>query len=237
MTPSMYFVPIIERALMQPDPEAALIDAFTKIERIGQQPLFRSGHEQFVHFMAISVSRVAMHIRSLIRLTMRECISDLMFDQCFEYRCTPESFLDFYGKLFSGWRPEFERCKEDYDELVGQSHPAEVMILSNKQVIDSFRLKSVPANHFISDVVPGRYGVQLRTGRVLWEGEISANDVRWTLAFPNRPFVLAAATGPTVSTPSREIVVLGGELVVRVYPGLDTGRLELDVMANGGSAP
>ena len=33
MTPSLYFVSIIERALMQPDPEAALLDAFAEIEQ------------------------------------------------------------------------------------------------------------------------------------------------------------------------------------------------------------
>jgi len=51
MPDDMFFIPMIARALQQSDPRAAMIEAFERIEAMGQQPRYRNGYEQFLAFM------------------------------------------------------------------------------------------------------------------------------------------------------------------------------------------
>jgi len=51
MPDDMFFIPMIARALEQSDARAAMIEAFERIEAMGQQPRYRGGYEQFLDFM------------------------------------------------------------------------------------------------------------------------------------------------------------------------------------------
>ena len=79
----------------------------------------------------------------------------------------------------------------------------------------------------ILDVAPGRYILKLATGRTIWRGELRAEDLIWTSAFPERRLQLAADTDAASPEPSREEPVLGGEFLLRVFPGVERGAIEI----------
>ncbi len=79
----------------------------------------------------------------------------------------------------------------------------------------------------IDNLQPGFYALSFDTGRVIWEGELTKNDLLWTLAFPGQDLPLAADTGEEAIQPSRQFHLLQGEIVLNVYPGLESGRIKL----------
>jgi hypothetical protein len=79
----------------------------------------------------------------------------------------------------------------------------------------------------VSDVRPGYWQLKTDTGRVLWEGLLTADDVIWAKSHPGRDLPLAAGTGESMRQATREIALLGGTVTLRVYPGVDRGVLEI----------
>ena len=78
------------------------------------------------------------------------------------------------------------------------------------------------------DIVPGMYRLVLETGWVLWEGRLRTEDLIWSSAHPESPFRMAADTGRRADVPTREIPLLDGAVLLRVYAGLEAGWLEID---------
>lgn len=78
------------------------------------------------------------------------------------------------------------------------------------------------------DIMPGRYRLVLETGWVLWEGHLRAEDLLWSSAHPESPLRLAADTGTRADVSTREIRLLDGAMLLRVYAGLEAGWLEIE---------
>jgi hypothetical protein len=94
-------------------------------------------------------------------------------------------------------------------------------------------LASVPVYPFegmasIAGILPGAYSVKLWTGRVLWESELSEADLLWASAFPGRSLALAADTAPADRLRSRRELLLGGELCLHVFPGVESGEIGIE---------
>jgi len=70
MNEGLYFIPIIERALKEPDATAALEKAFGETKRKGAQERYAEGFKNFALFMEIAYSHhkaaVSDHVRRLI---------------------------------------------------------------------------------------------------------------------------------------------------------------------------
>jgi hypothetical protein len=87
-----------------------------------------------------------------------------------------------------------------------------------------------PAVSATCQVAPGCYTLSTNTGWLLWRDELRPKDVFWTEAHPDAPLALAADSDRTIeSSATRDVCLLGGELRLRVYPGVETGRLVIDV--------
>ena len=56
---------------------------------------------------------------------------------------------------------------------------------------------------------------------------MTQQEVVWAKAFPDLDLPMAADTGDSKRQPTQEIDLLNGTLHVRVYPGLETGTLEI----------
>ena len=78
-------------------------------------------------------------------------------------------------------------------------------------------------------VLPGLYRLRLSTGRLLWEGRLGEEDLLWRRAFPGECLQLAASTGDGERRVSRRIEMLGGEVVLSLLPGVETGAIEICV--------
>lgn len=85
----------------------------------------------------------------------------------------------------------------------------------------------------VTGLRPGVYSLHLRTGRLLWEGVLDAKDLRLPERKLFEPLRMAADTESTGQVPTRELSLLGGAIVVRVYAGTASGSLEIVVPLEG----
>jgi len=79
-------------------------------------------------------------------------------------------------------------------------------------------------------IVPGRYTFGMDTGWQLWTGLLGVEDVVWTAARGKQPFGLAANSEEGApAEPTRVIEVAEDGITLRVFPGIESGRLEIEV--------
>ena len=91
----------------------------------------------------------------------------------------------------------------------------------------------VPGSTSLVRITPGRYSLHLETGRLLWTGSLRSTELLWEEAYPGEPLQLAADTAEDGRQATRELVLLDGEVVLRVLPGLESGCLEIIVNLQG----
>ena len=78
------------------------------------------------------------------------------------------------------------------------------------------------------NLIPGDYRLSTTTGWVLWESALTARELVWSHAYPDEALPLAAASDDAgTPEPALERELLDGQLRVRVYPGPESGRLEV----------
>ena len=103
----------------------------------------------------------------------------------------------------------------------------EITVERNGEVLSACRFEHGTGTGTIKDLQPGRYLFKLDTGRVLWEGELTQQDLIWSKAHPCEDLAVAADTGELPDPPTRELLLLETTLRVRVQPGLEAGQLEI----------
>ena len=80
---------------------------------------------------------------------------------------------------------------------------------------------------------PGHYQLKLDSGRMIWEAALSEQQLLWTSAHPGRPLEVAAESAERRERPTLEVALLEGELILRVYPGIEAGLLRLELRDPG----
>ena len=117
----------------------------------------------------------------------------------------------------------------DFAAAAGTATAVECDLVRDSEAVATVRL--TPGGHraVVAQVTPGHYCLVQRTGRVLWEGQIRDSDLYWGLAWPGRPLELAAATDDTAAPVSLTEVIMGGEIKLSVYPGLESGMIGLEL--------
>ena len=76
---------------------------------------------------------------------------------------------------------------------------------------------------------PGLFILKMDTGRVLWQEELTERDLVWAAAFQGQALDLAADSGEAPARTTREVSLLNGEVIIRVFPGAESGCLELKI--------
>ena len=231
MTNDLYFLPMIADALGQPEPKAALKAAIEKIKALGQYPQYERGFLQFQRFMAEvernwerPLHKSEDYASDVVRWLALQVAGGLLEGD------EAKAILDLIG-LQPRWKDEFERlCRETSESEICRI--PEIIIERNGEPITSISWKRLPITKEIGDLKPGLYTVRLDTGRIILEEELTREDLLWAYAFPGQDLDMAADTGDTVARMTREIILLNGKLVIRVFPGIESGRLELTI---GGS--
>lgn len=189
MSKDLYFIKLLNQALVSSHPRNALRDAFDEIEKLGQQSGYEKGYGQFLKFM------------SLMGADEREELID------------PEI-----------WR----RGIEEWLESTALGAPMPLMVLErNGEVLARIQFEEKGTTGTIGDLRPGSYLLSLESGWVLWKRDLSEADLIWRHAFPEEALPLAAETERITAKISREIELLGGELIIKVMPGRSSGRMDL----------
>jgi hypothetical protein len=224
MDKALYFIGIVAEALRQPDPDGALRQAFAEIETRGRQSDYAQGYRQYQHFMS-AVADARENLEALT-VAVRQVILALA-----DHRlagATAERALTIIGTR-SEWLAELAALRAELAQS-NRPQPLTLALVRSDVVLRTITLDPVPGRWLIANVVPGEYALVLGSGRVLWEGRLRERDLIWRVAFPRRPLDLAADTGEG-ATPTLMVPLLDGTLTMRVFPGLESGRIEIAAMA------
>jgi hypothetical protein len=225
MNNDLYFIPMIADALKETDPKTALMEAFERIEILGRQPQYERGLTQFRRFMEeLTKQRERSSQKSedyesdLLQWLSVQVAGGLLEEE------EARAVLDLAGTK-PGEQEEFQRLLQKTE-----THQVpEIIIERNGETIASIPCKRLPVTVEIENVKPGLYSVKLDTGRLIWEERLSERELIWIYAFPEQALDLAADTEETVERTTREITLLSGHLIIRVFPGLESGLLQLKI--------
>ena len=224
MNADLYFIPIIARALQDPDPQTSLDAAFGEINRLGQQDQFSRGLAQFEMFMESICQAHNLQETDHARKLMAELATET-------FSGSPSQRQAILDRIRSrpDWQAEFEAISNEIAEESGQLSVPVIQVFRENQLINEMAFQELPERKSAGDIVPGHYQLRFITGRILWEDELTAKDLIWTEAFPGEKLDLAAETKETKRKPTRQIKLWKGEVILRVYAGMENGSIEVEL--------
>lgn len=236
MSNHLFFIALIEQALRSRSPKAALRQAFSEIQRRCEQEGFDQAAGQFVGFMDEVARQVKGRMATLGSINQQELAVDLAFVTLMQ----DDGASPFASESFPEgmeWSSQHEHFIAMMKPLAQPAHLATIVLDRDGQILREIVVDRLPSFSTVQGITPGHYTLALQTGRLLWEDTLCDDDLCWTSAFPGRPLALAAATLEQGGQPSRTIRLLNGGITLSIFPGLEQGRLEIEVVrAGGGSA-
>jgi hypothetical protein len=226
MSDGLYFIPIIERALEEPDVAAALEKAFCEIEIKGAQERYVEGCRNFELFMDIACSHHEVVVSSCVRRLIVEMGMGTFGGNEQERRL----LLDIV-KSRPDWEEEYEAfCRQYAPEIPVQSQRAAIQVSHNGRVIGELVLDNVPGCKWMGGIVPGHYVLKLlNTGWTIWRGELTAPELILGEAFRDRDLRLAAGEGEEQPTGEKDLLN-NGEILLRTYAGIESGSIEIELV-------
>lgn len=223
----LYFIPIIARAISSENPQQAMDEAFDEIRDLGNQPEYQEGYRQFQEFVKTAVKPSGEEMerkKQIIRNAIHRLIYDLVTDT-FDGDEDQKDALISAIKSNPEWGTEYELTKDEVQDFLAPEAIIEIEVLKDEQLIGS--ISTIKESDQVSLIFPGKYMIRFSNGRVLWEGNITREDVIWTYAFPGRDLPMAAETEPLHQEPTRTLTLLDGELIIYVFAGLESGRIRI----------
>jgi len=231
MNRSLFFIPILAKAMGQTNPRKALIDAFRQIGFLGKNSEYLNDFAMFSSFMTElgEIWNLQSHLTgepaaSVIEDTTLQLTAEALAKVPFDWKTETDR-----ADLLPGLRKELGQRIKSLSLIDTEPRQQELIVNRDKKTVALIHLVSHEPFHRISGLRPGNYTFELGSGRVLWTVELTYRDLVLKAAFPGKNLRLAADTGEERQVAhSREINVLNGELVFRIYPGLESGGLEID---------
>lgn len=223
----LYFIPIIAHALGRDDSKQAMEDAFDEIKALGNQPEYAEGYQQFLEFVNETLKPPVLESErktQLVSNALQRLIYDLVTDT-FRGDHEQKNALINSFKANPEWNAEYERIKKEAQDYLAPVESIEIEVFKDKNKIGTLSISDKSSS--ISSIFPDRYSIRLSNGRVLWEGDLTQKDVIWTYAFPEKDLAMAAETETLDPHPTKTISLLGGEIVLFVYAGLESGKLTI----------
>jgi len=220
------FISMIVGALEQPDSKFALRESLDRIKELGQLPGRTTAFRQFLRFMdgvAQEHSRIGFTEEPSVlhdvaascvrRLTGRE--SDPEATETLGLS-NPLAGQEIYERFCSGVRGATDRPSI-----------RDIIVERNGVMIAGFSLGQTADTHTIHDVTLGQYRLCLESGRILWERELTDQDLVWSAAFPDRSLPAAADSGHSFAEPSHEASLIGDRFVLCVRPDVESGSIAI----------
>lgn len=229
MTDELYFIALIERALQATEPKAALLEAFQTIKAQNNAQSASQGFSQFEQFMDTVVRHAADKTAILTAQVfnlVHELMTELATDSFVGAEQDRQAALDLIQSR-PQWRQEYVQLLTELREAFDRTQEASLLLERDGQSIATWSKVKVGETRSVGDLGPGFYRLKLDTGRVLWQGTLTEREVLWTVAYPGRPLRLAAAQGQYPDQPTLEAHLLANELLLRIFPGLESGRIEV----------
>ena len=236
MSNDLYFISIIAKALEQKDSEQSLKQAFEEIKSLGTKSGYEQGFQQFQQFMN-TVNEQAKKEGADDQLKTeiaKQLIVELATDT---FEGTDEDKRKALSIIKSNpqWRKEYDQLVAEIEELSQVPESIEILISRDNKPFKSVTFMEVPGTKGIDRIIAGVYNIAFAAGRIIWEGELTEQNLLWGKAYPGRHVKLAADTTGQKSEPTKEISVLDGEIIIRVFPSIESGRIEITMNAPGDS--
>ena len=235
MDNDLYFIPIIADALGQKDAGQAIKKAFEKIESLGTAPQYKQGYEQFRQFMDIVKTSAAKSNSNDIEPDfITELITSLAsdsFEGSQEDRQKALKIIESHPK----WRQEYNQLLEELKQLNYAPEGTRINITCDNEPVGSVGFTDIPGAGTIDNIRPGKYSISFDSGRVIWEGDLAGKDLIWAMAHPKEPFKLAADTAGQKAKPTKQVSLFNDEITIRVFAGLESGRMEIEMNRTKGS--
>ncbi len=219
MAHEMYFIPILLDAFDAPDVRQALDLAFDEIQRLGCQPGYESGFNHFQEFLELVAQVQGVEAPEDLEAAALEALVAELEQPA--QRGTLAELLEAYPEM----RRRYERLADALDQD-SESQSLELVVQHGEDVLGSFDVLRGGVLGRFGGVHPGYYRISLSSGRVLWDGEIAESDV----IIAGRPLELAADTGEPAAEASRDISLMNGEIMMCVYPGIESGTVVIERM-------
>ena len=232
MSNDLYFIPILTEALRQPNRKGALIEAFARIRALGEKPEFRTGYAQFEAFLRVAAEGridIPERLESDAADVAHGLAIDLVsgfFDQNQAKREAALAFLLSRPQ----WLEVYTNLLKEFDDTASEATPADLLRLEKDgETIETVRSDRAGNRLTVPRARPGHYAVKLISGRLVWEGDLSAEDLIWSAARPGQDLDLAAATGEAPAASTRRESLLGGQVVLTVFPGPESGSIHITI--------
>ena len=221
MNLDLYFVPILALALRGADRGESLEKAFGAIERLGQEPGYEEGYGNFCRFMA----EIWAHRQLLDEHDRRMAGLELATGAPIEAE-ERESLLSKLAEAAPWLMDEYEAlcqaCKP-------RSRALTLQLLRDGRQIAELTFEPARGRRLVDDICPGHHALRLDTGLVLWEGTLATVDLVWTEAFKGEGLALAAEAGQVHRRPSGEERIPDTKLVLRIFPGIESGSIGIEL--------
>lgn len=223
MDESLYFIPLLADALESPDVEASLKRALAEINRRGIDDRYAAGFRNFVHFM----DEVCLRHQNIERHLAHELI--VMFAYDFLEPAQDDTAASHWIESCSEWRAERKAFHEETGVNQTELPLATIQFFRGRQLLLETVMPSEGGCGHIRNVIAGHYMVRLDIGMTVWEGELTARELLWSEAFGERDLQMAAQTTDLQQQPTREMVLLDGALSIRVFAGIESGSIEIEL--------
>ena len=226
---NLYFIEILSKALTQRDTVKALRNAFEEIVTLGSTDPYRQGFEQFRAFMeVVSTHDKKKHGNVPLAEYIHKQIIDVASDL---YDGSEEEKQNILHMIQSRplLRREYDKFRDEIQEFTALMKEFEMVVCCNDKILESIPFTSLPVSKTIHSVTAGVYRIRFETGRIIWQGELTEQDLVWARAYPGRPVNLAADTTQRKMEPTREFILFGGEIIIQVFAGIESGRMVITV--------
>jgi hypothetical protein len=225
---NLFFIPILAEALRSPSPKEALLQAFQRIRALGEKKEYQEGFSQFEQFMekAIEHQEAGAGDASATGDDIAYELSVEIASDTFEGdEREKEAAFDLILSR-QEWRETYEKLCEEFKKQTPVAIPYMTVVVERDDrpiteiVLDGERT-------YVENILPGPYALRTSTGRVIWRGDLTPKELFWTDAYPDRALDLAASTDEEVIEPTAVHSLLDGEVVLRIFAGIESGRVEI----------
>lgn len=216
MSNDLYFISLLFEAMAGADIAEGLRGAIHTIIVLGKEDRFKRGYEQFEVFMdAVFAACQQGPGVDEAETPTDDGVGDAE-DLLNQLAALPE-LAEVWDSVKRDleWEPEIELR-------------VELLLRRNEEPPQTLSLSKADRKGFFRGVVPGAYELSVASGRVIWETTLTKQDLFSAYAFAEEPLRLAADTGSEPDTPTRQALLLDGEMAVKVFAGPEAGKLEIE---------
>jgi hypothetical protein len=229
MNRDLFFIPILAEALQSRDAGDGLRSAFSRIEVLGRLPAHRTGLRQFRMFMSAAARhRATGESDALETPIMQQLILELAAGALDEFPIERE-FVAQVVRARAHWQRACDELRREGSVTEIRGGALGLVLRREGHIIKTIRLSPEAPLANVGEIGPGAYCLELDGGRVIWSRQLGKQELLWWAANSADPLELAADSHipRTGRAPTSEDRAADGFLLVRIFAGVDYGRMEI----------